>query len=167
MSNVRRLMRHHRSSLNFTGSSTVLNELFLVTLSAMLLTACATEFKTFEAKNNAFEGVSGTKVVVDGMDVWDNGEPPRKFKILGFIEDERPGGPIYMAQLRGDVVKKARQAGGDAVVQAVSQSQINGYYSSGAGTATSKGNTTTATGFNSTVAVRRNTSKFAVIKFLE
>jgi hypothetical protein len=145
----------------------VLSKLLLATLLAMLLTACATEFKVFEAKNNVFEGAGGTKVVVDGMDVWDNGEPPKKFKILGFVEDERPGGPIYMAQLRGDVVRKARQAGGDAVIQVGSQSQISGYYSSGAGTATSVGDTTTATGFNSTVAIRRSTSKFAVIKYLE
>ena len=145
----------------------MMSKFLLPVLLALLLSACATEFKSYESKNNAFEGAGGTKVVVDGMDVWDNGEPPRKFKILGIIEDERPGGPIYMAQLRGDIVKKARQAGGDAVIQLGSQSQINGYYSAGTATATGTGNSATATGTTATFAVRRNTSKFLVVKFLD
>ena len=144
----------------------------LLTLAAVaaiaLLAGCAnTEYKPFEAKNNMFEGKGGTKVVVDGMEIWDNGDPPRKSKVLGIIDDERPGGLIPMSQLRGDMVKKAREAGGDAVVQLNSQSQIAGYYTSGTVSAYASGSSATAYGSSTTMPVRRNIAKFAVIKYLE
>lgn len=144
----------------------------LLTLAAVaaiaLLAGCAnTEYKPFEAKNNMFEGKGGTKVVVDGMEFWDNGDPPRKFKVLGIIDDERPGGLIPMSQLRGDMVKKARESGGDAVVQLSSQSQIAGYYTSGSASAYAPRSSATAYGSSTTMPVRRNAAKFAVIKYLD
>jgi hypothetical protein len=73
---------------------------------------CATtQYKPYEAEDNVFEGKGGTKVVVDGMEIWDNGDPPRKFRILGIIDDQRPGGIIPMSALHSDMVKKAREAG--------------------------------------------------------
>lgn len=140
----------------------------LVALGLSLMAGCATtEYKSFEGKTDVFEGKGGTKVVVDGMEIWDNGEPPRKFKVLGIIDDERPGGIIPMSQLRSDMVKKAREAGGDAVVQLGSQSQTAGFYSSGSATAYSYGNSATAYGSSTTMPVRRNVAKFAVIKYVE
>lgn len=134
----------------------------------LVITGCATtEFKPFEAKINAFEGVGGTKIIVAGMEVWDNGEPPRKFSVLGIIEDERPGGPIPMSSLKSDIVQKAKEVGGDAVIQLNSNSQLVGVYSSGSTTANSYGRTTTAYGSSTAVPMRRNYSKFAVIKFLD
>jgi hypothetical protein len=57
-------------------------------VSCSLLAACATtEFKPFEAKYNLFEGTGGAKTVIDGVEFWDNGNPPRRFKVLGIIED--------------------------------------------------------------------------------
>lgn len=137
-------------------------------LAVSFFAGCATtEYKAFEGKGNVIDGKGGTKVVVDGMEIWDNGEPPRKFKLLGIIEDERPGGLIPMSQLRGDMVKKAREAGGDAIIQLNSQSQIAGYYTSGSASAYSYGNTATANGSSTTMPVRRNVAKYAVIKYFE
>lgn len=134
----------------------------------LLLAGCATtEYKAFEGKGNVIDGRGGTKVVVDSMEIWDNGEPPRKFKVLGIIDDERPGGLIPMSQLRSDMVKKAREAGGDAIIQLNSQSQIAGYYTSGSATASAYGNSATAYGSSTTMPVRRNMAKYAVIKYLE
>lgn len=134
----------------------------------MLLVGCATtEYKAFEGKGNVIDGAGGTKIVVDGMEIWDNGEPPRKFKVLGIIADERPGGLIPMAQLRGDMVKKAREASGDAIIQINSQSNIAGYYTSGSASGYSYGNSTKLHGSATTTAIRRNTAQFAVIKFVD
>lgn len=145
----------HLASLLFAG-------LFLV------ITGCATtEFKPFEARVNSFEGTGGTKTTVAGMEVWDNGDPPRKFAVLGIIEDERSGGPIPMASLKSDVVQKAKDVGGDAVIQLNSNSQLVGVYSSGSATAYSYGRSATAYGSSTAVPMRRNYSKFAVIKFLD
>lgn len=137
-------------------------------LAASLLVGCATtEYKVFEGKGIVIEGKGGTKVLVDGMEVWDNGEPPRKFKVLGIIDDARPGGLIPMSQLRSDMVKNAREAGGDAVVQLNSQSQIAGYYTSGSASAYAYGNSATAYSSSTIMPVRRNLAKFAVIKYVE
>ena len=44
------------------------------------------------------QGHGDTRKIVDGMDVWTHGDPPRPFQVLGIIEDERPGddpaGPV-------------------------------------------------------------------------
>lgn len=141
---------------------------FIAVLAIVFSTGCATtEYKTFEAKNNLFEGKGGTKVIVDGMEVWDNGDPPRRFKVIGVIDDERPGGIIPMSQLRSDIVKKAREVGGDAIVQLGNQSQISGFYTSGSASAYSYGNTANAYGTSTTTPIRRNVAKFAVIKYAD
>ncbi len=140
----------------------------VMVLTASLLAGCATtEYKAYEGKGDVIDGKGGTKVVVDGMAIWDNGEPPRKFKILGIIDDQRPGGLIPMAQLRGDMVKKAREAGGDAIIKLNSVSQIAGYYTSGSASAYAYGNSATAYGSSTTMPVRRNLARFAVIKYAE
>lgn len=138
-------------------------------LSACVLASCATTtFKSFETRGDAvIEGRGGTRTVHDGMDIWDYGDPPRKFKVLGIIDDERPGGIIPMAQLRSDMVKKAREAGGHALIQIRSQAQIVGYQSIGSATATTYGNSATATGFATSVPIRRNTAQFAVVRYID
>jgi len=93
------------------------------------LTGCTnTEFQSWEGRNSVVEGRGGTKKVVDGIDIWTFGDPPRRFQVLGIIQDERPGGMIPMAQLKHDIVQKARQNGGDAVIFVSSASQLAGYY---------------------------------------
>ena len=131
------------------------------------MVGCATtEFKPFEAKVNAFEGVGGTKVIVEGMEFWDNGEPPRKYMVLEIIEDESPGGPIPMASLKGDVVQKAKEVASDTVIQLNKNSQLVGVYSSGSATAYSYGRSVNAYGSSTAVPMHRNFSKFAVVKYL-
>ena len=137
-------------------------------LVVLLVAGCATtEFKSYEGNNAVIEGKGGTKIVVDGMEMWDNGDPPRSFKLLGIIDDERPGGIVPMAQLKGDVVKRARQAGGDAVIQLRSQSQIAGYYAAATATASNLGNTASVQGSAVAVPMRRNVAQFAVIKYVD
>lgn len=137
-----------------------------LTISALLACAATTEFKAFEAEISVFQGKGGTMAVVDGMEIWDNGDPPRKFKVLGYIDDERRGG-LPMLQFRGDMVKKARGVGGDAIVQLTSRSQITGYYTTDTFTTDASGNPVTGLDSSMTMPVRRNVAKFAVIKFLD
>ena len=127
---------------------------FLLVIAISISGCATTEYKSFEAKDNMFDGKGGTKIVVDGMEMWDNGDPPRKFKVLGIIDDQRPGGLIPMSQLRSDMVKKAREAGGDAVVQLSNQSQIAGYQTSGSAAAYAYGSSATAYGSSTTTPIR-------------
>jgi len=134
----------------------------------LLLAGCAcatTEYKVFEGVGTGImEGKGGAKVVVKGMEVWDTGEPPRKFKILGFVDDNRDTGWTGedKQSVREDVVEKARGAGGDAVVKINTQSQLSEFYKAG-------GASTNVYGSYASPALGlygRNFSKYAVIKYL-
>src|SRR5215471_11646826 len=125
-----------------------------------------TEFQTWEGRNSVVEGRGGTRTVVDGVDVWTYGDPPRRFQVLGIIEDNRPSGIIPMAQMKHDIVAKARQSGGDAVIVVSSQSQLAGYYISGSATAYGYGNFASAYGSSTTVPIARHTATFVDIKYL-
>lgn len=112
-------------------------------------------------------GTRRHKKVVDGMDVWTHGDPPRRFKVLGIIEDERPGGIIPMAQLKHDIVQKARQNGGNAVIFVSSASQLAGYYTASSASAYGYGNSATAFGSSTTVPLTRRSSTYVVIRYLD
>jgi hypothetical protein len=135
---------------------------------ALIFTGCSTtDFQSWEGRNSVIEGQGGTKKVVDGMDVWTNGDPPRQFRILGVIDDERSGGLIPMAKLKHDIVKKAREHGGNAGILLSSSSQLAGYYTASTANAQFYGNSAVGFGSTTTVPFTRRASKFVVIKYLE
>jgi hypothetical protein len=140
--------------------------LFLLVVAVACVSCTNTEFQSWEGRNSVVEGRGGTRKVVDGMDVWTYGDPPRRFQVLGIIQDNRPGGIIPMAQMKHDIVAKARQSGGDAVIILSSQSQLAGYYTSGSATAYGYGNFASAYGNSTTVPLTRHTATFVVIKYL-
>jgi hypothetical protein len=94
------------------------------TIAAILLTigiglaGCATsDFQPYEGRNNVNEGVGGTKVVVEGVEFWANGSPPRKYAILGVVKSEVGAGWGDEAIIRSKVASRVKQAGGDAAIQ--------------------------------------------------
>ncbi len=136
--------------------------------SAAMLGCANTQYKSFEtaaAKVNLGRG--GTKQVIDGMDFWDNGEPPRHFKVIGFVEDQRPDAPFPMLVQRGEIVAKARAAGGDAVVQVSSRSDVVGTSGMSFGNAWGNWRSSSAVGFGFSEQIRRTSAVFAVIKYIE
>ena len=134
----------------------------------LLCVGCATtEFQAWEGRNSVVQGRGGTKTVVDGMDFWTFGDPPRRFQVLGIIQDERGGGRIPMARLRHDIVQKARESGGNAVILVSSQSQLAGYYTTSDASAYSYGGYGTAYGSATTIPITRRSSTFVVIRYLD
>lgn len=132
-----------------------------------ILSGCGTtEYKTFEGNNSVIVGKGGTKESINGIDFWDNGEPPRKFQIIGVIEDERSNGIITMAQMKSDIAKKAKDAGGDAVVLLGSSSEVVGMVTSMNAYGSHYGNYSNASGFATSHIRKNNNSKFAVVKYL-
>jgi hypothetical protein len=141
--------------------------IFFLLVAAVAFVSCTnTEFQSWEGRNSIVEGRGGTRKVVDGMDVWTHGDPPRRFQVLGIIEDERPGGMIPMAQLKHDIVQKARQNGGNAVIFVSSASQLAGYYTASSASAYGYGNSATAFGSSTTVPITRRSSTYVVIRYL-
>jgi len=78
-----------------------------------------------------FVGNGGAALRMNGVDLWINGSPPRKFYVVGYIEDVRPGGPGPMSMRNYRLTEKAHAAGGDAVLVLSDQSQYVGTFSSG------------------------------------
>jgi hypothetical protein len=140
---------------------------FALAIALLCVSCTSTDFQSWEGRNSVVEGHGGTRKLVDGMDVWTHGDPPRRFKVLGIIEDERPGGIIPMAQLKHDIVQKARANGGTAVIFVSSASQLAGYYAAGSARAYGYGNSATAFGSSTTVPITRRSSTYVVIRYLD
>ena len=92
----------------------------LVLISASILNACSmyidTEYLPYEGKHQIAEGQGGTKKVIEGMDVWVTGEPPRSYKVLGVVNDSRVDHLLVTGAIMSDAVKEARSVGGDALI---------------------------------------------------
>ena len=94
---------------------------------AFTLAGCATvDFQPYEGKNNLYEGEGGTKVVVDGIDFWANGSPPRKYSIIGMVVSEIGSGVGDEAIIRSSVAGEVKKQGGDAAVQVNNNSSFAG-----------------------------------------
>lgn len=134
---------------------------------ALLISGCSlvkTDYKSFEGSQSGIvQGKGGSKAIIDEMDIWDDGEPPRKFKVLGFIDDVRETGLLEMSS-RSNIVKKAREVGGDAVIKLHTQSQLESLYSAGGASAYAYGVHIHAKNYESSEKLN---SKYAVVKYLE
>ena len=130
------------------------NRLAFLLAVTLLCVSCSNDFQDWELRNSVVEGRGGAKTVVDGMDVWTYGDPPRRFIVLGIIQDSRPEALIPMQQ-KHDIIAKARQSGGDALIKVSSQSQLVGWDTSGSVNA-----------YITTAPVTRHTATLVVIKYL-
>lgn len=119
----------------------------------LFLAGCATvDFQAYEGKNNLYEGDGGTKVVVDGVEFWANGSPPRKYSIIGMVVSEIGSGVGDEAIIRSSVAPEVRKRGGDAAVQVTNNNSFAGLIR-------------TAPGFYMAANVKR--MQFAVIKYTQ
>ena len=120
---------------------------------AFTLVGCATvDFQPYEGKNNLYEGEGGTKVVVDGIEFWANGSPPRKFSIIGMVVSEIGSGVGDEAMIRSSVAGEVKEQGGDAAVQVNNNNSFAGVIR-------------TAPGFYMAAGVRR--MQFAVVRYVK
>src|SRR5207249_7616947 len=72
--------------------------LVLLLIVAILAGCASTDFQPVESQGPLLgQGQWGTRKVVDGVDIWTMGAPPRKYRVLGVINDTRGGGVIPMA----------------------------------------------------------------------
>lgn len=120
---------------------------------AFALVGCATvDFQPHEGKNNLYEGEGGTKVIVDGIDFWANGSPPRKYSIIGMVVSEVGSGYGDETMIRSSVAGEVRKQGGDAAVQVNNNNSFAGVIR-------------TAPGFYMAAGVKR--MQFAVVKYVK
>jgi hypothetical protein len=100
--------------------------LIAVALTVMLVTSCSTTNFTEYRGQGVVEGKGGTVRVVEGIDFWENGEPDRKYRVLGVIDDSRGEGLITGSGRDSDIAKVARERGGNAVILVGSSREFRG-----------------------------------------
>lgn len=127
---------------------------------------CSTNYYTYSG-SGIYEGKGGASKNINGIDIWLVGTPPRRFRIIGYIMDSRPGGPIPMARRDADLAAAAKRNGGDGLLLKAEQTDFLGTYSTGNATAITSGNVTTAVGSGVSVPMMRREGQYFVIKYVD
>ena len=83
-----------------------------------VLTGCAqTNYQVYEGRTSQIiEGQGGTKEVIDGYEIWDNGDPPRRYQVLGVTTVEDFDNLFGNARMRTAIAEEIKKAGGDAAI---------------------------------------------------
>jgi hypothetical protein len=130
----------------------------------------APQFLAYEGRNAIHEGQGGNKKTLEGVDFWFNGDPPRRFKVIGAITDRRMETGIYgmirMSGLEYDVAKAAKAANGDAVILEREGEDLLGV--GGFDSAYATGNRNWASGFGSSFAapIKAHLARYVVVAYL-
>ena len=110
-----------------------MNKTLKVIALVSLLVACVgctmlvtTDYQPYEGKDSIYSGNGGTKVVIDGIELWANGSPPRKFKVLGVVTNEVGAGFGDESLIRSVVASEVRKQGGNAAVQLTNNTAFSG-----------------------------------------
>lgn len=85
--------------------------------SAPALAGAKIDFAAYEGPPLIEQGEGGTKITKNGIDYWTTGTPPRRYQIIGFVQDRRDelldsGNAIGSPNIAG----KVKKAGGHAVI---------------------------------------------------
>jgi hypothetical protein len=139
----------------------------------LLLSGCSTDYYAYQG-GGPMIGQGGASKRIDGVDIWLFGAPPRKFQIIGYIEDSRPGGPPSMAQRNPKLAATAKQQGGDGVLIQSDAAQYMGSITTGNAFTTVNGGfygngfngSALTTGTLVSAPMIRREGRFFVIKYL-
>lgn len=75
------------------------------------------QFMAYEGRDQIVQGTGGTRVTSEGVDFWTNGTPPRRYKVIGVINDKRGTGAFSGKAVGSkNIAQLARKAGGDALI---------------------------------------------------
>jgi len=97
-----------------------------ILLSGSLLAGCsyAPAYSQYQGPNIA-TGTGGTCKQVRGLDVWNSGTPPRKYRILGMMSSQ--GGSHSDIDFEVEqIAKAARQKGADAIILMSTENRLAG-----------------------------------------
>lgn len=130
----------------------------IITFTFFALGCTSTEYSSFVG-SEVLQGTGGTLKKENGIDVWENGTPPRRYKIIGIVDDERGDGLIPQSSRMQHVTEKAKEHGGDAIILVGEQLEHKGSYTN----VYMQQNY----GYGTTNANYRSHSKFAVIKYVD
>ncbi len=78
------------------------------TLLATLVVSCQIPYTPYHGATALRNGHGGTVRTVNGVDMWEDGEPERKFKILGVLQDDHESDAA--------LARAARRNGGNVLI---------------------------------------------------
>ena len=88
-------------------------------LCTTLLQACTTtDYTMFEYRNGSkiIDGAGGSKRTVDGVEIWDAGDPPHRYRIMGMIRvSDYDMAYVNTTMLRA-IAQQVRRSGGSAAI---------------------------------------------------
>lgn len=123
----------------------------LVACSPLVVAGCTVDYQPYEGRNAFRDGEGGTRVTVDGVDIWSNGTPPRRYEILGVLTIEVGGGAGAASVIRAEAASRVKAAGGDAAIQMDATESVSGMVMMS----------------NVAIPSRRLTTRFLVIRYDE
>jgi hypothetical protein len=149
----------------------------LIVLPLILVTSCSsTKFTEYE-DGKTMQGTGGAVRIVDGIEIWTDGSPFRKFKVIGVISHSagpHPRGLIGMmmpsssSPSDSQLAKAAKAHGGDAVVIVQHHQTIDDSGASGGGTDMGDDAEDGSENFNGNRSGRHgHSTKMFVIKYVE
>jgi len=122
------------------------------------------EYQPYEGREPIIiEGQGGSRVTKHEIDYWTLGTPPRKYQVIGIITDVRKSGKLRGKTIGSETIaKRAKEAGGDAVIVYDRNAQQTG--SVATGNASAYGNNVYGNAFSFPIV--ENTTRLLVIKYL-
>lgn len=134
----------------------------LILAAAAALAGCSTtNYQAYEGRTaQIIEGQGGTKEVIDGYEIWDNGDPPRRYQVLGVATVEDFDNVFGNQRLRSAIVDQIKAAKGDAAI--VQDGWTQGQ-SIGGGVAFSGAKTAYGTG----TSTGRKQIRYRIVKYLD
>ena len=113
--------------------------LFITVAGSVMLSGCAlytqTSFSEYRGPSE-FTGRGGTVKTIDGIDMWTSGDPNRRFRVLGVIDQSYYNNRSVMSLIAGTtkdsaMIATAKKYGGDAIIFLGSDSVVTGYTTRG------------------------------------
>lgn len=86
---------------------------------ALCLAACTTaDYTTYEYRNGnkVIDGEGGSKRLVDGVEIWDDGDPPHRYRIMGMLRVSDYDQPYVNLSMLRAIADQVRRNGGSAAI---------------------------------------------------
>ena len=152
--------------------------------SMSILTSCASSDSEFTAykDNTLFEGHGGVVRSVNGIELWTDGSPDRKFRILGVVVVNQKNAPrlpgllnelaqseqLIQGSPESHLASEAKAHGGDAVIIIQNGRKHDGFFDQESGTGTdNEAGSETEFSQGKTSPKHRNAREAYIVKYAE
>lgn len=105
-----------------------MKRIIALALAAVLAGCTSVDFQSYDDTSRVHRGTGGTRVVVDGIELYTSGAPAREYVILGAVEAAVGDGYGADGMVRGAVAREIRARGGDAGVLVSQETDVTGAF---------------------------------------